>query len=232
MVVRWWRERGPGWRLSLAVNGAGAVTTAGVLVIVAVTKFAAGDPLFSINGYEVHGGAWMVIVLIPLLILVFKAIHDHYTDVAAQLSLQGVENPKLREIENRIVVPIGDLNRASLKALSYARSLTPNVRAVHVATEGAEEVERLRKRWEKCAIDLPLILLESPYRATVGPLLAYIDSYHKQRPDVMVTVLLPEFVPAHWWEHILHNQSALRLKAALFFRRNTVVTSVPYHLED
>jgi hypothetical protein len=174
----------------------------------------------------------MVLVLIPLLILGFRAIHAHYDRVAAQLSLQGAAQPRARAIEHRIVVPIGDLNRASMQALTYARSLTENVRAVHVVSEGPEEVERLRRRWERFGLDVPLILLESPYRATVGPLLAYLDSYHTQRPNVMLTVLLPEFVPAHWWEHILHNQSALRLKAALFFRRNTVVTSVPYHLDD
>jgi amino acid transporter len=232
MVVRWWRQRGPRWQTSLVINAAGAVTTAGVLVIVAVTKFAAGEPLFQLGGVDIHGGAWMVLLLIPILISIFLAIHRHYVRVAAQLSLQGIDQPRLREMDHRIIVPIGDLNRASLQALAYARSLTSNVRAVHVVTEGPEEVERLRRRWEKCGIDVPLILLESPYRATVGPLLAYLDSYHRQRPNVMLTVLLPEFVPAHWWEHILHNQSALRLKAALFFRRNTAVTSVPYHLED
>jgi hypothetical protein len=232
MVVRWWRRREPGWRLGLVSNLIGAIATFVVLVIVSVTKFAAGDPLFQAGPFDVHGGAWMVMVLIPVLVFGFRAIKEHYRRVAAQLTLEGVDAPRLRAVEHRIIVPIGDLNRASLAALTYARSLTENVRAVHVVTEGPEEADRLRRRWERWAIDVPLIILESPYRATVGPLLAYIDSYHRQRPDVMLTVLLPEFVPAHWWEHILHNQSALRLKAALFFRRKTVVTSVPYHLAD
>ncbi|MCC6626242.1 MAG: APC family permease [Chloroflexi bacterium] len=232
MMVRWWRRREPRWQIGLAFNTIGAVATLAVLIVVAVTKFAAGDPLVSLSGLEIHGGAWMVMVLIPMLVLGFRGIKQHYQRVASQLSLAGVDTPRLRAVEHRIIVPIGDLNRASLAALTYARSLTENVRAVHVVTEGPEEAERLRKRWEKWGLDVPLIILESPYRATVGPLLAYIDSYHRQRPDVMLTVLLPEFVPAHWWEHILHNQSALRLKAALFFRRRTVVTSVPYHLAD
>jgi amino acid transporter len=232
MVVRWWRQREGAWRRSIVINGIGAFLTMLVLVIVSVTKFAAGDPLFSVLGYEVHGGAWMVLVVLPMMILAFKAINTHYGRVARQLSLQGVEVRGLPDLRHRILVPIGDVNRASLQALAYARSLTPDVRAVHVVTEGPEEVERLRGRWERCGLDIPLVILESPFRATVGPLLAYIDSYRKSHPNTTITVLLPEFVPAHWWEHILHNQSALRLKAALFFRPGTVVTSVPYHLQD
>lgn len=232
MVMRWWRRREPGWQTSIVFNGLGALTTAVVLIIVAVTKFAAGDPLFTLGGYQVHGGAWMVMVLIPLLILIFRGIKKHYTGVRAQLSLQGEVETTLPQMRHRIIVPVAGLNRVSLRALAYARGLSPDVRAVHVALEGPEEVERLRGRWEEWQLDIPLIILESPYRATVGPLLAYIDAYRKRHPTVMLTVLLPEFVPAHWWENILHNQSALRLKAALLFRPNTVVISVPYHLTD
>jgi hypothetical protein len=232
MVVRWWRRREPGWQTSLVLNGVGAVATMLVLVIVAITKFAAGDPLFTIGGFDVHGGAWMVMVLIPLLILGFQAIHTHYGRVAEQLSLHGSVPAELPAVSHSIIVPINDLNQASLRALAYARSVTSNVRAVHVVLEGTDEAERLRRRWEKWGGDVPLVILESPYRAMVGPLLAYIESHGRRHPRATITILLPEFVPAHWWEHILHNQSALRLKAALFFRPGTVVTSVPYHLQD
>src|SRR5690606_19085697 len=128
------------------------------------------------------------------------------------------------------IVPISDVNRVARQTLAYARSISDNVTAVHV-TDDEAEIERIRRAWNELGTDIPLVIIESPYRAVVGPLLRYIDEIDRQRPDDTVTVVLPEFIARHWWEHFLHNQTALRIKAALLFRPGTVVTSVPYHLE-
>jgi hypothetical protein len=126
-------------------------------------------------------------------------------------------------------VPVAAVNRVARQTLAYARSISPNVTAVHITDEEAE-IEQMRRDWGALAVDVPLVIVESPYRSLVGPLLSYIDEIDKQRPDDIVTVVLPEFVARHWWEHLLHNQTALRIKAALLFRPGTVVISVPYHL--
>jgi hypothetical protein len=118
-----------------------------------------------------------------------------------------------------------------VRTLGYARSLSPNVTAVHV-TENLESAEKLREQWEQWSGGIPLVIIESPYRSFTGPLLAYIDSIDQKDSNALLTIVLPEFVPKHWWEQLLHNQSALQLKAALLFRPNTVVTDVPYHLHD
>ena len=129
-----------------------------------------------------------------------------------------------------MIVPIAAVNRVARQTLAYARSISDNVTAVHI-TDDEEEIERMREEWNALGTDVPLVIIESPYRALVGPLLTYIDEIDKQRPDDTITVVLPEFIARHWWEHLLHNQTALRIKAALLFRPGTVVTSVPYHLE-
>jgi hypothetical protein len=130
-------------------------------------------------------------------------------------------------------VPISNLNSVSLGALDYARSLSGNVTAVHIVEgEDEEEAEHFNRLWrEKMGeTDINLVIIESPYRSLIGPLLAYVDALDRQHADDTITIVLPEFLPAKWWEYLLHNQSALRLKAALLFRPNTVVADVPYHL--
>ena len=127
-------------------------------------------------------------------------------------------------------MPIAAINQLAYRTLAYARSISENVTAVHV-TDDESTIPTMREEWNALGIAVPLVIIESPYRALVGPLLAYIDEVDQQDPTDTVTVILPEFVAAHWWEHLLHNQSALRLKAALLFRPRTVVISVPYHLE-
>jgi hypothetical protein len=232
MVVRWWRRRGQGWRRSLAINLAGALATTIVVVIVTLTKF--------------ERGAWIVVLLIPLLFLMFRAIHHHYERAHAQVApLTPVSVDEVRHI---MLVPIAELNQPALQSLAYARSITPDVVAVHVATE-AEEAAILQKNWELWVKQLEpvlantsgaapvgptrhphLILIESPYRALVAPLLSYIDLVRRQHPHHIITIVLPEYIAAHWWEALLHNQTALRLKTALLFRPGIVVTNVPYHL--
>jgi amino acid transporter len=217
MVVRWWRRREPGWQRSIVFNGVGAVATFVVLIVVATTKFV--------------DGAWMVVVLLPLLILLFRAIHSHYTQAAAELAAETPIDPD--DIHHQVVVPIASLNQVALQTLAYARSIARGprdvVNAVHI-TDDPEAVETLRMQWEEWQCGVQLTIIESPFRSLVGPLLAYIDAMHAQHPDKTLTVILPEMVPAHWWEQVLHNQTALRLKAALLFRPGIVVADVPYHL--
>lgn len=217
MVVRWWRRREPGWQRSIVFNGVGAIATFVVLVVVATTKFVEG--------------AWMVVVLLPLLILMFRGIHAHYSQAAAELAAETPIDPD--EISHQVIVPISSLNQVALQTLAYARSMARDpddmVSAVHI-TDDPEAAEVLRRQWEEWQCGVQLTIVESPYRSLVGPLLAYIDAMHAQFPNKTLTVILPEMVPAHWWEQVLHNQTALRLKAALLFRPGVVVASVPYHL--
>jgi amino acid transporter len=216
MVVRWWRKREAGWHTGLPVNVIGAATTALVTVIVSATKFAEG--------------AWMVIVLLPIIILTMKAINAHYVSVAEQMAVESDAYSVPELPEPTVLVPVPGINRAVLQTLGVARKLSPNVAAVHV-TDSAEEGAELRQRWMQGINDIPLVLLENPFRSLSNPLLIYIDSLQQRDPKVPIVVVLSEFVPRWPWEHLLHNQSALRLKAALFFRRNTVVMDVPFHLD-
>jgi hypothetical protein len=217
MVMRWWRRREPGWQRSIIFNGVGAFATFVVLVVVAVTKF--------------FDGAWMVVILLPAFVLLFRGIHAHYTQAAVELAAETPIDPD--EISHQVIVPISSLNQVALQTLAYARSIARGshdvVSAVHI-TDDPTAAESLREQWEEWQCGVQLTIIESPYRSLVGPLLAYIDAMHAQHPDKTLTVVLPEMVPAHWWEQILHNQTALRLKAALLFRPGVVVADVPYHL--
>ncbi len=214
MVVRWLRLKEPGWRIGLAINIVGVTTTGLVAVVVGFTNFTKG--------------AWIVFILIPLLILMFRAIHRHYERAAGELAAQTPLRSD--EIEHTVIVPIAAVNRVARQTLAYARSISDNVTAIHI-TDDEAEIEQMRENWEALCSDIPLVIIESPYRSLVGPLLSYLDEIDRQRPGDTLTVVMPEFIARHWWEHVLHNQSALRIKAALLFRPGTVVTSVPYHLE-
>ncbi|HEX2032782.1 MAG TPA: APC family permease [Chloroflexota bacterium] len=234
MVRHHWRRREPGWQHALIVNALGALATFVVAVVVGVTKFALG--------------AWMVLVLIPLLVLLLLAIRRHYRNAEDQLVVTAADlrtRPELdpSRLQHVLVIPVADLNLAAAHAVAYARSLTGEVDhsggaghtrvvAVHV-TDDVAAGEALKARWDRAGLGVELVVLESPYRALVEPLLQYVDALERQHPDgtVTVTVLLPEYIPAHWWEHLLHTQTALRLKGALLFRPRTAVASVPYHLQ-
>jgi amino acid transporter len=213
MVVHWRKLRGPGWKTSAAINGVGALVTGIVLVVVAATK--------------AHEGAWIILLLIPVNVLFFRATRRHYRGVAAQLSLQGWHSHGPRR--NTVIVPISGLQRAVAEALDYARTLSSDVRVVYVNVDPGA-TEQLKSAWRKYGEDLPLVVLESPYRSLMEPLLEYVEQVSAERPDGYVTVVLPEFVPARWWHHLFHNQRALLIKGALLFKPNTVVTSVPFHL--
>ena len=213
MVIHWRKTRETGWKTSALVNGFGAVVTGIVLVIVAVTK--------------TLEGAWIVLLLIPLIVLLFNGTRRHYDHVASQLTLRGYR-PQARA-HNTVVIPIGGMQRAVVEALRYAETLSDDVRAVYVDTD-PRATDQIRNDWEEWGGRVTLVVLPSPYRSVMEPLLDYIRQVERDRPDDYVTVILPEFVPARWWQHLLHNQSALLIKGALLFRPNTVVTSVPFHL--
>ncbi len=255
MVMRWRRlgragTAGPAWRRSLVINGVGALATGLVALIILVTKF--------------DRGAWIVVLLVPVLVLLFRGIAKHYESVRQQT--EALTPLKAEEVRHVMVVPIAQLNRPALQSLAYARSLTQDVIAVHVVLDYEEEVA-FRAEWEMWVehrrVDLAraapdatapqsehgadtrsrrqgaelaakrpqLVVIQSPYRSLVAPLISYIDALRDANPGATVSVILPEFVPAHWWEWLLHNQTALRLKLALYSDPGVVVIDVPHHLK-
>src|SRR5499427_5363683 len=216
MVRHWLRARQPGWRWRLGMNGMGAVATFVVLLTLAVTKFVEG--------------AWIVVVVIPVLVTTFVVMHRHYNEVAHELSLEGFEGPP--RFQHTVLVLVGDVHRGVVRAVQYARTLAPNavVRAVYVETDPTRTA-RIEDRWGRWGLGVPLVVLTSPYRSLLRPLLDYLDQIQARGDDQMVTIVLPEFLPRHWWQHVLHNQTALLVKGALLFRKNTVVADVPYLLK-
>ncbi len=203
------------WKKSIVINAVGAIATFIVLCVFIATKF-------------IHG-AWIVVVVIPLLVFMFRSIHKHYLMVARQLSTEGLE--RLHTIRHTVIVPISGIHRGVINALQYARSIAPdNVIAVYVDFD-EEATLKLREKWEQWGTGIKLTVLPSPYRELTRPLLRYIARVERKRDDDMITVVVPEFIPAKWWQHLLHNQSSLLLKGSLLFKRGIVVTSVPYHLE-
>ena len=215
MVRLWQMKRTSGWRWRLAINGAGACLTAVVTVVIAATKFT-------------HG-AWIVVILVPILVVVFQKVNRHYALVADQLSLDGYGGPPT--IRHTVLVPIGDVHRGVVNAVQYAKLLSPEAKAVYVETDPAL-TRKIEEKWTKWGMGVPLIILTSPYRSLLTPLLEYIDHLQEQQGEVrrVVTIVIPEFIPAHWWQHLMHNQTALLIKGALLFRKDVIVTDVPYHL--
>jgi hypothetical protein len=226
MVLHWMRLRGPSWTWKVAANGLGALATGVVLAIVVATKF-------------VHG-AWIVILLIPLFVAMFRAVRRHYESVAEQLTLDGLEPELWKGMASRrrckVIVPLSGVHRGTLEALRFARSLSKDVTAVVVDVD-PQVTMRVKDRWPTWGQRVPLVVLDSPYRSTVGPLLAYLDEKDGQEPERgLAVVVLPEFVPARWWHELLHNQTARAIKRALIYRRgktgkNYVIIDVPYHLQ-
>jgi amino acid transporter len=210
------RDAGGNWLLSIVINGTGAAVSFIVLVVIAVTKFT-------------HG-AWAVILLIPMIVWMFRSIRDHYVDIARQLSTEGIV-PKTSIAKHQVLVPISGIHRGVVFALEYAKSIAPgHVTAVYVDFN-EDATQKLREKWPRWGNGVELVILQSPYRSLTRPLLRYVEKLSKQSENQMITVLLPEFVPAKWWHQLLHNQSSLLLKGALLFKKGVIVTSVPYHLE-
>jgi amino acid transporter len=245
MVAHWWRHRERGWRSALATNLLGATLSALVVLIATVTKLTEG--------------AWVVVVLVPLIVLACGRVHSHYVSAREALTPRGeapggevdghrgsprVTPPRLRpvvsarlaeaqdnpsEVHSFAVVPVAVLDLAALHALAYAVSLAQPVLAVHVSPT-AEEAERFQRSWQAWGDHLPLEIVVSPYRATVAPLANYIAALHRQRPDVTLTLVVPEIVVAKAWQRILHSRIAARLRASLIAYEGIVITTVPFHL--
>ena len=216
MVRHHRRIRDPGWQRNTAINAVGAVATFLVLLVVGVTKFS--------------GGAWVPLVVIPLIVLLFKSIHSHYAAVGRELAVPLDYRPP--RMNHTVLVLVGRVHKGVLDALAYAKSISPtHVYGLTVVTT-PEEQEEIEREWEERHIDVPLEIIESPYRELTGPVLRYIDEIDARYDNDTVTVIIPEFVVKHWWGHLLHNQSALLLKGRLLFRKGTVVISKPYHLGD
>jgi amino acid transporter len=217
MVQRWRRLKVPGWQRNAAINLLGAAVTGTVLVVIATTKFLEG--------------AWAVLLLIPIMVLVFRSIHNHYIAVARQLSLADAAPPTAVRRHTAVVL-ISGVHRGVVPAVQYALSIAPdNVTAVYVDMD-PEVTAKLKEKWKQWGSGIPLAVLASPYRSLIRPLMAYIDEIDAQYDDDVLTIILPEFVPSKWWQHLLHNQTALLIKATLLFSKGKIVTSVPYHLEN
>jgi amino acid transporter len=215
MVVRHRRRREPGYRVNMVINGVGAVTTAIVLVVIVSSKFT--------------DGAYIPAFVIPALVMLFKAIKRHYTRV--ETALQVATDYHAPRHTHTVVVLVGKVHRATLSALAYAKSLAPDRLVAMSVVSDAEEAEAIQRQWADFRLEIPLEIRLSPYRDLSGSVIEFIDEMDQAYQNDIVTVILPEFVLTKWWEQLLHNQSALILKARLLFRRNTVVVSVPYHID-
>ncbi len=217
MVVHWvkLKDTDNRWLTKAIINGVGALATLAVLVDITIEKW--------------KSGAWFVVLLIVLLVLMFRKIHHHYADVAQQLRLAEYTPPTVL-LKNTVLVLVPTLHRGVMPALEYARSLSPDCRAVHICTD-PEGAPQLKEKWEQWGGDVPLVILNSPYRSLVGPIMRYLDAVGMERRSHTITVVVPEFVPTKWWHPLLHGNSGLRLKIALLGRRDVVVANVRYYLQ-
>ncbi|MGH9179895.1 MAG: APC family permease [Acidimicrobiales bacterium] len=211
------RHKKPGWRWGAAMSGVGATVTFFVLLVVAITKFTSG--------------AWVPLVVLPLIITLFLAIRRHYDKMSRVLEISP-EEVRPESFNHTVVVLVGRVHKGVIRALSYAKSMRPNhLTAVYMASE-EEEAAEMQRQWEQFHLDVPLEIVPSPYRDLVQSVEDYLEELDERWTNDTITVLIPEFVVEHWYENILHNQSALALKLALLDRPGTVVTSVPYHLSS
>ncbi|MDB9536740.1 APC family permease [Dolichospermum planctonicum CS-1226] len=221
MVRHWFQEQTRGWRASAIMNGLGAFATLVVLLVIISTKFLLG--------------AWLVVIAIPVLVTLFAAIHRHYQYVAERLSIQDlaprsyISVPKPAVVTHPAVVVVGQLNRGTVEALDYARTIADKIVAVHVDI-GSTDREELQRKWQNLEADIPLEIIESPYRSVIDPIVDFIGHFQENHPGVFTTIIIPAFVPRNWWDSILHNQTTLFLKNALRANKSRIVTTVRYYL--
>ena len=200
----------------MVINGVGSVATFIVMIVFAITKF--------------RDGAWIIVILVPVLVFIFFQIHHHYKRLAKQLSLDEYGAPA-RVGRHRVILPIGGVHRGSLAALAFARALSDDVTAVYISIDPVE-AEKVRLKWETWGGGVRLVVLDSPYRLLVEPLLTYVSQIIAVRqPNEMISIVVPQFVPKHWWANALHTQTALTLRMALMFKRGIVIMEVPYQVE-
>ncbi len=221
MIRHWSRERPPGWQRRLAINAFGASLTGIVAVVVTSVKF--------------WSGAYLVILLIPILVALMLFVRRQYDGQATELHVHPDIVFGGPSREQRVVIPVNGINRAVVQAVTFGRTIATDVRAVFVTTD-TDESDALRVRWERQFPGVLLVIVESPYRAFVGPVVAYLDvldlAWPPDKPEPVTIVVLPEYVARHWWDRLLYNQTAKRLKAALLGREHTVVADVPYRRGD
>ncbi len=215
MVRHWFDSKVPSWKWKAVVNGTGAIATFVVLIVFGLVKFS-------------HG-AWVVIVLIPTLVFVFFRINTHYRSVAQQLSLKGYRPNQ--GIRHHVLVLVPDIHRGVIPALQYARSISPDAKAIHVSLDPTRD-ERIRERWTLWSRGLPLVILESPYRSLVDPILEYIDILQSREDNCQITIVVPEFMPTGWWAKLLHGQAGVVLLLRLRYRPGVAVTNIPYHIKS
>ncbi len=216
MVIHHRRTRDPGWKLGMAISGLGAIATFIVLLIVAVTKFTSG--------------AWVPIVVVPSIIALFSAIKRHYNRVASSLEITP-EEVRPQPFNHTVVVLVSRVHRGVIQALGYARSLRPQHLVALYISHDDDDREAIERQWREFGINVSLEIKHSKYRELVHPIMEYLDELDERWNNDTITVVVPEFVVGRWYEHLLHNQSALLLKGRLLFREGTVVTSVPYHVD-
>ncbi len=214
MVVHWFKLKVKGWVSRALLNGVGAFATGIATLVIASTKFT-------------HG-AWLVIFFIPLMIMAFLAIRKHYDLIVDQLTPDRED--LMRPRHHRVLIPISTFHKGTLKAITYARSIAQDVEAIYIAIN-PERTAKIRDIWNEWKLDIPLIVLETSYRSVLQPLLHYIDELQAKDPDELITVVLPEFVPAKWWQQMLHNQTALLIRGAFLFKKGVVVTNVRHFLK-
>ena len=221
MVLHWYRGKEPGWRRRLTINAIGAVLTGVVLIVVASVKFTSG--------------AYLVVILIPTLVGMMLFIHRQYAASSRQLAIREDFVAAAPVREERAIVPVPGLNRAVIRAVNVARSITPQVTAVYISSD-EEASAAMRLKWERHVPGVDLVIVESPYRALAGPLAAYLEvldrAWPPDKPSPITFVVVPEYVARHWWERILYNQSARHLRTMLLGRHHTVVVDVPYRRDD
>ncbi|MCX8053218.1 MAG: APC family permease, partial [Armatimonadetes bacterium] len=227
MCLRQRRLKQPGWKFYSRISLFGSFATGVVALVVAVVKFTAG-PVIPVWFFHIPTGAYIVLLLIPSIVYVLLKINQHYRELGEQLRI--TEPPKPRPIRSTSIVLTAGVHKGILQALEYASTLSHDCRALYIEID-PNETALIRDRWEKFALPMPLVILESPYRTVIEPTIKYLEEVKKERPDHVVTVVIPEFVPAKFWHKLLHNQSGLMLKLALMLRRDIVVTNVRYYLE-
>ena len=215
MVAHHWRLREPRWRLGLGINALGALATAVVLVVILVSKLTEG--------------AWVPTLVIPLITLVFLRIRRHYSRVESQIRLRPADADEV--VSHTVVVLVAGPTRPAVHALRYAEAMRPDHLFALTVVQDAERRAEVVRAWEKSGIAVPLEIIVDDYRDLSEPIEAFLTDTDARWADDTLTVVIPEFVVHRWWEHLLHNQSALVLKARLLYRRDTVVTSVPWHLD-
>jgi amino acid transporter len=215
MMVRWFKQKPKGWLPRLAVNGIGMLTTLSITLIFLFTKFSQ---------------VWMVFIFLPVVIIFFLSINRHYRAIADELRIDlAVDKPVAKG--NTIVIPVAGITRVVMNTISYAQSMTTNIVAVYVGFD-EEEIEKMERKWEEWNPGVRLIVLRSRYRSIIKPLIKFIETVEWRNSESdHITILIPQFIPKHGWQNILHNQTSLLIRAYLFRNKDVTVSTVPYHLQ-